>query len=330
MSDDYTEASYGERIADVYDDRYGPAFEEDTRSAVSFLGELANGGPALELGIGTGRVALPLMESGTEVHGIDASAAMVERLRAKPGGRSLPVTIGSFAEFSLEERFPLILVVFNTFFALLTQEEQISCFKSVAEHLSSDGVFVMQAFVPDVTRFDAHNQRVSVDAIEHGELSLETSVHDPFHQRTDTLHVVVHDGKLDTYPVKIRYAYPSELDLMARLAGLRLRERWADWEAHSLSIAALDPRLGVEPRRWLRFGQRVARSNVLTRRVPLRGTLGRCNPCARARDSARADADRNRTPTAWPLRLGRGRSAVEGPSCPPRSEANSRTLPARW
>src|SRR5438552_5642067 len=116
MGDDYTDATYGDRIADVYDERYGAAFQKDTEATVAFLKDLVGAGPALELGIGTGRVALPLAEAGVEVHGIDASEQMVRRLREKPGGERISVTMGSFADFSLEARFSLIYVVFNTLF----------------------------------------------------------------------------------------------------------------------------------------------------------------------------------------------------------------------
>jgi SAM-dependent methyltransferase len=227
--DEYTEATYGDRIADVYDERYAEAFSEDTAAATAFLKGLAGAGPALELGIGTGRVALPLAESGVEVRGIDASEAMLARLRAKPGGNAIATTVGSFADFSLDARFPLIYVVFNTFFGLLTQEEQVTCFAAVARHLTPDGVFAMQAFVPDVTRFDVHNQRVSADSVGTDEISLEVSEHDPFAQRTTSAHVIIRNGDVRMLPVRIRYAYVSELDLMARLAGLRLRERWSGW-----------------------------------------------------------------------------------------------------
>ena len=137
MGDDYGPSTYGDRIADVYDDIYGhaPAFGDISRP-VAFLASLAGGGPALELGIGTGRIALPLQAAGVRVHGIDASTAMVERLRAKPGGNDIPVTIGDFGDFSLDERFPLIYVPFNTFFALLTQDDQVACFRAVARHLT--------------------------------------------------------------------------------------------------------------------------------------------------------------------------------------------------
>jgi len=227
---DYTDATYGDRIAEIYDDRYLGAFEGDTSGAAEFLKTLAGDGPALELGIGTGRVAFPLAASGVEVHGIDASEAMLSKLRDKPGGERIQVTLGSFAEFSLTSRYSLIYVVFNTFFGLLTQEEQVSSFESIARHLLPGGVFVMQAFVPDVTRFDVHNQRVAAESIGVDEIALETSTHDPFTQRTDSQHVLIKDGSVRMYPVRIRYAYVSELDLMARIAGLRLSERWSGWD----------------------------------------------------------------------------------------------------
>jgi SAM-dependent methyltransferase len=230
MGDDYTDATYGDRIAEIYDERYVGAFANDTDNAVSFLRELAGNGPALELGIGTGRIALPLAEAGVVVHGIDASEAMLAALKAKPGGQGVPVTVGSFADFSLQTRFRLVYVVFNTFFGLLTQDEQVSCFEATARHLMPGGVFAMQAFVPDVTRFDDHNQRVAAESVGIDEVALETSTHDPFAQRTDSAYVVIRDGTVRMYPVRIRYAYVSELDLMARLAGLRLQERWAGWD----------------------------------------------------------------------------------------------------
>jgi SAM-dependent methyltransferase len=228
--DDYADATYGDRIAEIYDERYLGSLAEDTASAVSFLSELAGAGPALELGIGTGRVALPLADAGVEVHGIDASEAMLAKLKTKPGSDRIPVTVGSFADFSLQTRFKLIYVVFNTFFGLLTQDEQVSGFEAVARHLTPDGVFAMQAFVPDVTRFNTHNQRVATESVDIDEVTLETSSHDPFAQRTDSAYITIRDSSIQMYPIRIRYAYVSELDLMARLATLRLRERWADWD----------------------------------------------------------------------------------------------------
>jgi len=229
MSEEYTNATYGDRIADIYDVRYLDAFTEDTSDAVSFLSAIAGRAPALELGIGTGRVAIPLAETGTTVHGIDASEAMVANLRSKPGGDDIPVTIGSFADFTLEGRFALVYVVFNTFFSLLTQEEQVSSFRSVARHLTPDGAFVMQTFVPDVATFDPHHQGVEIESVGIDEITLEMSSHDVVAQRTDGQYVLLRQGDVRLFPVRIRYAYVSELDLMARLAGLQLRERWGSW-----------------------------------------------------------------------------------------------------
>lgn len=229
MTDDYTDATYGDRIADIYDVRYLEPLAEDTADAVAFLRDLAGDGPALELGIGTGRVAIPLADAGVEVHGLDTSEAMVAKLREKPGGDRIHTTLGSFADFALETRFPLVYVVFNTFFSLLTQDEQVSAFRSVARHLTPSGTFAMQAFVPDATRFESNQQRVAIESVGVDEITLEMSSHDAVTQRTDSQFVLLRQGDVRLFPVRIRYAYVSELDLMARLAGLRLRERWSSW-----------------------------------------------------------------------------------------------------
>lgn len=235
--DEYTSSTYGERIADIYDARYDDVLGDDVAPAVSFLRELVGDGPALELGIGTGRIALPLREAGVEVHGIDTSPAMVERLRAKPGGADVPVTMVDFRDFALAQRFRLVYVVFNTFFGLLTQDDQVSCFRAVARHLTEDGAFVMEAFVPDLSRFD-RGQRVGAVRVETDLLELEASRHDPVGQLTVTQHVVLREDGIRLYPVRIRYAHPSELDLMARLAGLRLRDRLSDWDRSPFSAGS--------------------------------------------------------------------------------------------
>jgi SAM-dependent methyltransferase len=238
MPEEYTDATYGDRIAEIYDVRYLESLAADTADAVSFLKALAEEGPALELGIGTGRVAIPLTEAGVDVHGVETSDAMVSKLRAKPGGDGIDITIGSFADFSLETRFPLVYVVFNTFFSLLTQDEQVSSFEAVARHLTAGGAFVMQAFVPDVTRFEGQHQRVAVESVGIDEITLEMSSHDAVAQRTDSQYVLLRQGDVRLFPVRIRYAYVSELDLMARLAGLRLRERWATWKREPFPSAS--------------------------------------------------------------------------------------------
>ena len=221
---DYGPETYGERHAEVYDERVGGCDER----MVGTLAELAGGGRALELGVGTGRVALPLAARGVEVHGIDASPAMVERMRAKPGGERVGVTFGDFAEADAPGEFSLVYVVFNTIFALLTQDDQVRCFRSVARRLAPGGVFVVEAFVPDLTLYSRGQSlrtvRTTTDAAE-----LDASLLDAATQRVVTQHIVIGDGRVRLYPVQIRYAWPAELDLMARLAGLRLRERWSGW-----------------------------------------------------------------------------------------------------
>ena len=221
---DYTAETYGERIADIYDSWYA-AYDE---RSIDALAELAQGGRVLELGIGTGRIALPLRSRGVTVQGVDASAAMVAKLRAKPGGAAIPVTLSSFDDFALDERLSLAFIAFNTFFALLTQAQQIRCMETVARHLAPGGRFVIEAFVPDLTRF-VSGQTMRVIGVDTGEVRIDASLLDLAQQRVTSQHIVLTEGGVRLYPVTLRYAWPSELDLMARIAGLRLEHRWADW-----------------------------------------------------------------------------------------------------
>lgn len=225
--DQYSDATYGERIAGVYDEWYA----EFDPAVIQTLAELADGGRALELGIGTGRIAIPLMQAGVQVHGIDASASMVDRLHAKPGGEKIPVSMGNFAEVAVDGRFSLIYVVFNTFYSLLTQEEQVRCFQNVASHLDHSGVFVLEAFVPDLKRFTG-GQTTRVVRIGSREVQLDVSEHEQDKQLITSQHVLLTEQGAKFYPVKIRYVWPSEMDLMAQLSGLTLKERWSDWDKH--------------------------------------------------------------------------------------------------
>jgi SAM-dependent methyltransferase len=221
---EYDISTYGNRVAPVYDELYAvydPAM-------IATLAKFASGGRALELGIGTGRIALPLAEQGIEVTGIDSSPSMVERLRAKPGGKNIPVTIGNFADVGVEGEYKLIFVVFSTFFGLLTQEEQVRCFEGVARHLSADGSFVLEAFVPDLTRYSSL-QAVRAAQITSEKVNLDVASLDPVTQQVTGQHVIFTDKGVKLYPIRIRYVWPSEMDLMARLAGLRLRHRWGGW-----------------------------------------------------------------------------------------------------
>lgn len=225
IMDEYDQTTYGGRISGIYDELYS---EFDERS-IDTLTELAQGGPALELGIGTGRIALPLQQRRVEVHGIDASKAMLEQLRAKPGGEDIPISLGDFGEVAIEGQFCLIYVVFNTFFALLTQAAQIACFENAAKRLSSHGVFVLEVFVPDMTRF-TDQQTFRTTQLGEDRIQLEASRHDPVSQHVTSQHIFITGEGTRFYPVKLRYAWPSELDLMARLAGMELKHRWGDWD----------------------------------------------------------------------------------------------------
>ena len=223
----YDASTYGDRIADVYDELYAEAAFLETDSAVAKLAELAGEGPALELAIGTGRVALPLAARGVDVHGIDASESMVAKLREKQGGTTIPVTIGDFADVAADGAYSLVYVVFNTFFALDSQDEQVRCFQNVAARLAPGGAFVIEAFVPEPDRYQG---LVNVSKIEAERVQLNLHTVDRAEQRSRSQHIVLTEQGARFYPVSIRWAYPAELDLMARIAGLRLRERWSSWD----------------------------------------------------------------------------------------------------
>jgi SAM-dependent methyltransferase len=222
---EYTPSTYGDTIADVYD----VVSPHADPAAIDMLAGLAGEGPVLELGIGTGRLALPLAARGVAVHGIDASPAMVEQLRRKPGGSAIRVTVGDFADFSAGGQYSLVFVAFNTIFALQTQDEQVRCFERVAAALRPGGAFLVEAFVPDPGRFD-RGQRIGVTRFEDDGVWLEASQHHAPSQVVDARLVRLSKGGLEFFPIRIRYAWPSELDLMARLAGLRLRDRWGGWQ----------------------------------------------------------------------------------------------------
>lgn len=228
--DAYQADTYGERIAGVYDAWY-PQVEA---ALLTTLRELAQGGRALELGIGTGRIALPLWRSGVTVEGIEASEAMLAELRRKDGGDKIDVRLGNFADVAVEGQFPLIYVLFNTFFALLTQEEQVRCFHNVAQHLSPQGSFVVEVFVPDLSRFSGQ-QAVRTVSLSEDEVRLDISQLDPVRQQITNHNVVLTGQGIRLYPVKLRYAWPSELDLMAQLAGLQLKQRWENWQKDPFS-----------------------------------------------------------------------------------------------
>jgi SAM-dependent methyltransferase len=234
---EYDGSTYGDRWADVYDQwtaRFGHV--ADAVVAAERLAELAGRGPALELAIGTGRVALPLAARGVEVHGIDRSEPMVTKLRAKPGGDAIPVTVGDMADLAVAGTYSLIYVVFNTFFALTSQDEQVRCFRNVAAHLTEDGIFVIEAVVPNPARDD--RPVLSGNDVDADSVSFQVSMRDPVEQRVRSMIVVIDGGGIRLLPEQGRYVWPSELDLMAQLAGLRLRERWGGWNREPFTAAS--------------------------------------------------------------------------------------------
>ena len=218
---------FGERVAARYDDdpeMFDPAVVEP---AVDFLAGLVGNGSALELGIGTGRIALPLAKRGVPVHGIDLSEAMVARLRAKPGAESIGVTMGDFATTTVEGRFSLAYLVFNTIMNLTTQDEQVACFQNVAAHLEPGGCFVIEVALPDLQRLPP-GERYRPFRVTETRLGFDE--YDVVLQGLISHHYAARDGKLDVLSMPFRYVWPSELDLMARLAGMTLRERWSGWK----------------------------------------------------------------------------------------------------
>lgn len=222
--------SFGQRVAAAYDD----VPRGDEAAAVARLAELAGRGPALELAIGTGRIALPLAATGVRVDGIELSAAMIEQLRAKPGGESLTVVRGDMATVEMPERYELVFIAFNSLMNLLTQEEQVQCVANAARHLTTDGRFVVENVVPDAMYVlrqdrDGVDQYVNAGRIDPEGVTVEVGRYDRVTQRVDKCHLGVSSSGVELDPLALRYIWPSELDLMARLAGLRLLVRWSGW-----------------------------------------------------------------------------------------------------
>jgi SAM-dependent methyltransferase len=218
---------FDERVAARYDDSEAEMFEAEVIDpVVEVLVELAGSGRALELGIGTGRIALPLARRGVSVHGIDLSKAMVARLRAKRDGEDIGVTIGDFATTTVDGSFSLAYLVFNTIMNLRTQAAQVACFRNAAAHLEPGGCFVIEVTIPDLRRlppgetfhvFNASENHWGIDEYEVATQGLTSH------------HFETVDGTIERLSIPFRYAWPSELDLMAQLAGMRLRSRWGGW-----------------------------------------------------------------------------------------------------
>jgi SAM-dependent methyltransferase len=218
---------FGERVAEAYDEDESEMFDPAViESTVDFLAGLAGDGAALELAIGTGRIGLPLASRGVPVHGIDLSEAMVAKLREKPGGGEIPVTMGDFATTKVDGPFSLAYLVFNTINNLRTQDAQVACFENVSSHLQPGGCFVIEVGVPSLQRLPPG------ETVRPFDVSPTHIGFDEFDVKSQGLishHYSFRDGQVEVNSVPFRYVWPAELDLMARIAGMRLRERWGDW-----------------------------------------------------------------------------------------------------
>jgi SAM-dependent methyltransferase len=218
---------FGERVAKTYDESESEMFDPAVvESTVDFLAGLAGDGAALELAIGTGRIGLPLSRRGVRVHGIDLSEAMVAKLREKPGGDDIPVTMGDYATTKVDGTFSLAYLVFNTINNLRTQDAQVACFQNVAAHLEPGGCFVIEVGIPSLQRLPPG------ETVRPFEVSPTHIGFDEFDIKSQGLishHYSFRDGQVEVNSVPFRYVWPAELDLMARIAGMRLRERWGDW-----------------------------------------------------------------------------------------------------
>ena len=222
--DAFDAATFGELYADEYDERHNPG---TIGMSVELLSELAAGRKTLELAIGTGRIALPLSEQGLEIHGIEGSPDMVAKLKEKPGGGVIPVTVADMADFRVDDAYGFIFLVFNTFYNLKSQEAQVNCFRCSAEHLVPGGHFLLELFVPDTNEFGPGVRTRELDA---GSVVLEATRHDPLEQTVEYQRVLITNESVRLRPLAMRYAWPAEIDLMARLAGLELAARWGGWD----------------------------------------------------------------------------------------------------
>jgi SAM-dependent methyltransferase len=218
-------SSFGYDVSKRYD---AGATRGDEEQTVAFLAQLALGRDALEFAVGTGRIALPLTAAGVRVDGIEVSQHMVDRMREKPSGSTVEVTIGDMSRVTTGRTYRLVYLVYNTIGNLLTQDDQVRCFENAARHLTDDGVFVLECRVPTAPSRPGH-QFVDAEAVGVDHVSLDVCRYDRVTQILDENHVLIGAQDIVLSPIRLRLAYPPEFDLMARIAGLRLRDRWGGW-----------------------------------------------------------------------------------------------------
>ena len=228
---EYGPSTFGDLNADEYDALHNPG---TTDACVDLIATLAGQSDILELAIGTGRIALPLAERGLNVSGFDASPQMLDILKAKPGGAKIPTWVADMASFDLGQQFDFAFLVFNTLYNLTTQEDQVRCFKNVAAHLRPGGQFLVEAFMPNRETFE-NNQAVRTKHVDFDKVWLEAVQHDPVAQRLNYQRIRISQQGTELKPLPMRYVWPSEMDLIAELAGLHLVERWGGWHRQPLT-----------------------------------------------------------------------------------------------
>ncbi len=218
-------STFGELYAEDYDKWNDPG---TTDEAVDLLWEIAANRKTLELAIGTGRIAVPLAQRGLEIHGIDASPEMVAELRKRPGGATIPVSIGDMADVDIDGSFDFVFLIFNTLFNLRSQNDQIRCFQNASTRLNESGLFLIEAYVPDLSEF-VDGQFVRTRHVGMNSAFVETAVHDAAAQTVEYQRIHMTETGTRFRPLPVRYAWPAEIDLMAKLAGLQLKDRWGSW-----------------------------------------------------------------------------------------------------
>jgi SAM-dependent methyltransferase len=217
--------------------RYDADLRGDEEETVAFLARIADGRDALEFAVGTGRIALPLARAGVRVDGIEQSQAMVDRMREKPGGNAIDVTVGDMSRITTGRRYGLVYLVYNTIGNLVSQDGQVRCFQNAADHLTDDGVFVLECRIPAAPARPGH-QYVDPEQIAADHVVLDVGRYDPLTQILDLNHVQISAEGIILSPISLRLANPPEFDLMARIAGLRLRYRWGGWNAEPFTSAS--------------------------------------------------------------------------------------------
>jgi len=226
--------SFGYEVSKRYDSGDGLGDEAET---VAFLARLAAGTDALELAVGTGRIALPLARTGIRVDGTELSPHMIDRMREKPGGGAITVTMGDMSRVTTGRSYGLVYLVYNTIGNLLTQDDQVRCFENAARHLARGGTFVLECRIPEAPA-RRYPQFVNAEHIALDSVTLEVCQYDPVTQVLDKNHVQIGTDGVVLSPIRLRLAYPAEFDLMARIAGLRLRERWGGWNGEPFTAAS--------------------------------------------------------------------------------------------